>query len=77
MLKPVPAGEGGSVGSKHTSLAPGTQHGDTMDFDMDTDMIRIQNEDRSSNYVLNVMDGHLCLQSTDLRQYAIQNLPGA
>ena len=48
MLKPVPAGEGGSVGSKHTSLAPGTQHGDTMDFDMNTDMIRIQNEDRSS-----------------------------
>ena len=48
MLKPVPAGEGGSVGSKHTSLAPGTQHGDTMDFEMDTDMIRIQNEDRSS-----------------------------
>lgn len=48
VLQPIPAGEGGSVGSEHTSLAPGTQHGDTTDFDMDTDMIRIEKEDRSS-----------------------------
>ena len=48
MLQPVPAGEGGSVGSEHTSLVPGTQLGDTTDFDMDTDMIRIEKEDRNS-----------------------------
>ena len=39
---------GGSVGSKHTSLASWTQLGDTADIDMDTDMIRIEKEDRSS-----------------------------
>ena len=48
MLKPVPAGEGGSVGSEHTSLVPGTQLGDTTDFDMDTDMMRIKKENRCS-----------------------------
>ena len=48
MLQPVPAGEGGSEGSEHTSLVPGTQLGDTTDFAMDTDMIRIEKEDRNS-----------------------------
>ena len=33
--------EGESVGSKHTSIVPGTQLGDTMDFDMDTDRISL------------------------------------
>jgi len=48
MLQPVLAGEGVSVGSEHTSLVPGTQLGDTKDFDMDTNMIRIEKEDRNS-----------------------------
>ena len=46
-----------------------------MAFDMDTDMIRLEKEDRNS-YVLNVMDGHLGLQSTDLRQSVRHNVPG-
>ena len=48
VLQPVPAGEGGRVGSEHTSLVSGTQLGGTADIDMDTDMIRIEKEDRSS-----------------------------
>ncbi|XP_023323603.1 uncharacterized protein LOC111697736 isoform X2 [Eurytemora carolleeae] len=48
VLQPVPAVKGGSVSSEHTSLVPGTQLGDTTDFDMDTHMIRIEKEDRNS-----------------------------
>ena len=65
MLQPVPAGEGGSVGGKPTSLVPGTQLGNTTDVDMDTD-IRIE---RTGIVYQNVMDGHL-------GQSAIQNVPG-
>ena len=64
MLQPVPAGEGGSVGGKHTSLVPGTQRGDTTDIDMDMDMI-----ERTGIVYQNVMDGHL-------GQSAIKNVPG-
>jgi len=41
VLQSVPAREGGSADSEHTSLAPGTQLGDDTDFEIDTDMIRI------------------------------------
>ena len=46
MLEPVPAGEGGSLGSEHTSLIPRKQLDDTTD--MDTDMMRIKKENRCS-----------------------------
>ena len=62
MLQPVPAGEGESLGKEHTSLVPGTQLG----WRRRTGIV----------YVINVMDGHLGLQSTDLRQSARQNVTG-
>jgi len=48
VLQSVSAREGGSANSEHTSLVPGTQLGDDTDFEIDTDMIRIEKEDRRS-----------------------------